>query len=271
MEKVSVIIPVYNCEKFLPHTLTSVINQTYPEWEAVVVNDASTDNSENIIREYTARDSRIKLVNLPVNTGVGAARNKGITLADGRYLAFLDADDLWSKEKLAHQLFFMQKNNAGASHTGFAFMSEKGEVLAKGRVSVDREIGLEEYMKTTQIGMSTVMIDRQKISALRFPEEREVCEDARAWMSLFREGHRFYGLNEVLLLYRVRPNQLSRNKMLMAANTLKRYLWEKDLPAYKRLYFFLNYACNGFAKRMNKTELPIETIRNFNCRKKDRL
>ena len=85
-------------------------------------------------------------------------------------------------------------------------MSEKGEVLVKGKVSVDREIGLEQYMKTTQIGMSTVMIDRQKIPDLKFPEERELCEDARAWVSLFHRGYRFHGLNEVLLLYRVRQN-----------------------------------------------------------------
>lgn len=160
----------------------------------------------------------------------------------------------------------MRQNNAAASHTGYAFMSEKGEVLVKGKVSVDREIGLEQYMKTTQIGMSTVMIDRQKIPDLKFPEERELCEDARAWVSLFHRGYRFHGLNEVLLLYRVRQNQLSGNKLNMALNTLKRYLREDNLPAYKRLYCFLSYACNGAKKRMNQSNLAPEIIHNFNCR-----
>ncbi len=268
-DKVSVIIPVYNCEKFLPHTLTSVLNQSFDNWEAVVVNDASTDDSEKIIRDFAARDKRIHLINMEKNAGVGACRNKGMAQATGRYLAFLDADDLWSKEKLARQLDFMRQKNAGASHTAFAFMSENGEVLTKGKVAVDEKIDMKQYMKTTQIGMSTVMIDRDKIPDLRFPEEREVCEDARAWMELFRKGHHFYGLNDVLLLYRVRQNQLSRNKIQMAANTLKRYLREDNLPACKRLFYFLNYACNGVIKRLNKTELPPEVVRNFNCQQKD--
>lgn len=268
-DKVSVIIPVYNCEKFLPHTLTSVLNQSFDNWEAVVVNDASTDDSEKIIRDFAARDKRIHLINMEKNAGVGACRNKGMAQAAGRYLAFLDADDLWSKEKLARQLDFMRQKNAGASHTAFAFMSENGKVLTKGKVAVDEKIDMKQYMKTTQIGMSTVMIDRDKIPDLHFPEEREVCEDARAWMELFRKGHHFYGLNDVLLLYRVRQNQLSRNKIQMAANTLKRYLREDNLPACKRLFYFLNYACNGVIKRLNKTELPPEVVRNFNCQQKD--
>lgn len=266
MDKVSVIIPVYNCEKFLKHTISSVLNQTFQNWEAVIVNDASTDGSLTVAYEFAKHDPRIKIVNQEKNCGVGACRNKGMEAATGRYLAFLDSDDLWSKEKLARQLAFMQQNNAAASHTGYAFMSEKGEVLVKGKVEVDHEIGLERYMKTTQIGTSTVMIDRQKIPYLRFPEERETGEDAKTWVSLFHQGHCFHGLNEVLLLYRVRQNQLSGNKINMAVNTLKRYLRENNLPAYKRLYCFLNYAYNGARKRMDKSELAPEIVRNFNCR-----
>lgn len=198
MDKVSVIIPVYNCEKFLKHTVQSVLNQSFQNWEAIIVNDASTDGSLAAAREFSVSDPRIRVVSQEKNSGVGACRNRGMALAGGRYLAFLDSDDLWSKEKLSRQLAFMRQNNAAASHTGYAFMSEKGEVLVKGKVSVDREIGLEQYMKTTQIGMSTVMIDRQKIPDLKFPEERELCEDARAWVSLFHRGYRFHGLNEVL-------------------------------------------------------------------------
>ena len=266
MDKVSVIITDYNCEKFLKHTVQTVLNQRFQHWEAIIVNDASTDGSLAAAREFSVSDPRIRVVSQEKNSGVGACRNRGMALAGGRYLAFLDSDDLWSKEKLSRQLAFMRQNNAAASHTGYAFMSEKGEVLVKGKVSVDREIGLEQYMKTTQIGMSTVMIDRQKIPALKFPEERELCEDARAWVSLFHRGYRFHGLNEVLLLYRVRQNQLSGNKLNMALNTLKRYLREDNLPAYKRLYCFLSYACNGAKKRMNQSNLAPEIIHNFNCR-----
>lgn len=268
MEKISVIIPLYNCEKFIRQTLGSVQNQTYSDWEAIVVDDASTDNSRQEVEKLAQKDNRIKIYSQPQNRGVGACRNLAIRKASGRYLAFLDSDDLWSRLKLEQQLRFMQQNNLAASHTAFAFMSEQGIVLDKGKVEVDRELGMARYMKTTQIGMSTVMIDRQKIPDLRFPEERELCEDAKAWMGLFHKGVKFGGLNDVLLLYRVRQNQLSGNKLHMAMNTLRRYMREDNLPAYKRLYYFLNYACNGVMKRMNKTQLPKEVIRNFNCKER---
>ncbi len=270
MDKVSVIIPVYNCEKFLKHTVQSVLNQTYTDWEMIIVNDASTDNSGTVAAAYAAADKRIRVINQPQNSGVGACRNRGIEAAEGRYVAFLDSDDLWSREKLSKQVEFMRQNDAAASHTGFAFMSEKGEVLSKGKVEVDPEIDLVQYMKTTQIGLSTVMIDREKIPDIRFPEERELCEDAKTWVGLFHRGYKFYGLNEELMLYRVRQNQLSGNKIHMAVNTLKRYLREDNLPAYKRLYCFLNYAYNGTMKRMNKTRLSPETIQKFNCRDSER-
>lgn len=266
MEKASVIIPVYNCEKFLKHTIASVMNQTYPDWELIIVDDASTDGSYKQALEY-ADDHRVKVIHQEKNSGVGACRNVGIANASGKYIAFLDSDDIWSKEKLSKQIRFMRENNATASHTAFAFMSEKGMVMSKGKVEVDQEIDLGQYMKTTQIGLSTVMIDAEKVPDLRFPEEREVCEDAKTWFKLFHQGHKFHGLNDVLMLYRVRKSQLSGNKMNMAVNTLKRYLREDNIPAYKRLYYFMNYAYNGTMKRLNKTELTPNIIKDFNCRK----
>ena len=125
-------------------------------------------------------------------------------------------------------------------------------------------------MKTTQIGMSTVMIDRRKVKDIVFPNDRELCEDARLWMNFMRKGHKFHGLNEVLLLYRVRSHQLSHNKVKMVRNTLNRYWQEKDYPAYKRLYYFLNYACNGVGKRLRRPNIDYQSIyNNFNCRRED--
>ena len=139
--------------------------------------------------------------------------------------------------------------------------------MPRGGVNVDNVVDLKKYMKTTQIGMSTVMIDRTKISDIEFPNDRYLCEDARLWMKYLRQGHKFYGLDEVLLLYRVRAKQLSHNKGKMVHSTLKRYWNEKNIPAYKRLFYFANYAYNGVEKRICPTNVDLSTIyRDFNCR-----
>lgn len=261
-------MPVYNCEKFLKHTLRSVQAQTYKNWELIVVDDASTDNSLLEAQYFAAEDDRIKVFHMPRNSGVSACRNFALEQASGDYVAFLDSDDLWSKYKLAKQLAFMQQNGIALSHTSYAFMNENGEVMKNGKVNVDFDVDLRHYMKTTQIGMSTVMIDRRQIPHIEFPKDRELCEDARVWMGFMREGHRFHGLNEVLLLYRVRADQLSRNKVKMAKNTLKRYWNEKNLPAYKRLAYFLHYACNGVEKRVCPSKMDLNSVADsFNCNK----
>ena len=257
MVNISVIVPVYNCRKYLKHTIASVENQTYKNWELLIVDDASTDGSDKEIDRLASQNPKIKIWHLPQNKGVSYCRNFAMKHAQGRYLAFLDADDLWSKDKLSHQLFAMERIHAPLSHTGYAFMDSKGFILPAGKVETDNQLDLPTYMMTTQIGMSTVMVDRQIVGNFTFPEDRELCEDARTWMSFLRKGIKFFGVNEILTLYRIRANQLSRNKLKMVANTLKRYWNEKNLPAYKRLWYFAHYAFNGIKKRLRKTNIEI--------------
>lgn len=269
MPKVSVIMPIYNCEEFLRHSIRSVKNQTFNDWELIIVNDASVDNSLQEIMEFAKEDKRIKVINMEHNQGVGKCRNIAMSYAKGRYVAFLDSDDLWSKKKLEKQIAFMKEKNAGLSHTSFAYINEKGDVWPTGQLCVDEDVDRAKYMKTTQIGMSSVMIDRAKIDNLSFPEDRRLCEDAQAWMAQLRKGERFYGLDEVLLLYRIRSNQLSQNKIKMAANTFRRYMEERDLPLYQRLCYFSQYAYHGFKKRWVKNKLNIPQLANeFNCHRR---
>ena len=265
MVNVSVIVPVCNCCKYLKHTVASVQNQTYQNWELLMVDDGSTDGSCAELDRLAQQNPKIKVWHLPENKGVSYCRNFAMQQAEGRYLAFLDADDLWSKDKLSHQLFAMEQKHSCLSHTGYAFMDSKGFVLPVGKVETDNELDLPRYMKTTQIGMSTVMVDRRGTGNFIFPEDRRLCEDARAWMHFLRKGMSFYGVNEVLTLYRVRANQLSRNKFKMMMNTLNRYWGEKNFPAYKRLWYFANYAYNGLGKRLRKTKMDVSVLKNFNC------
>ena len=268
MDKVSIIMPVYNCEKFLGYSIESVQAQDYRNWELIIVNDASTDKSLAVAQEYAAKDYRIKVVEMPRNGGVSEARNLGLQYADGEYVAFLDSDDVWATNKLSKQIAFMRKNNYELSHTAYAFMNERGAVMENGKVDVDLSVDMEKYMKTTQIGMSTVIIDRRKVGKFEFPHDRKLSEDARLWMNFMRKGHKFHGLNEALLLYRVRESQISGNKLKMAKSTLKRYWDEKNFPAFRRLCCFLNYACNGVLKRIVPAKINAEAIaENFSTRR----
>ena len=267
MEKVSIILPVFNCEKYLKHTIVSVQSQVYKNWELLIVDDASTDGSLAEARRFAAHDPRIKVMSVEKNMGVGACRNMALEKATGEYIAFIDSDDLWAKEKLSRQIVFMKKLGIGLSHTAYAYMNAKGEVMERGQNDVDECIGLKQYMKTSQIGMSTVMIDRRIISDIRFPADRQLSEDARLWMSFMRKGEMFYGLNQVLMLYRVRNKQLSQRKDKMALQTFKRYANEKSLSRAEQLCCFLHYAYNGVRKRKCKRTMSLQYAKeNFNCR-----
>lgn len=267
MDKVSIILPVYNCEQYLKHSIISVQNQDYKNWELLIVNDGSTDKSLEIAQHYAAKDERIKVIALEQNVGVGAARNVAIAQADGRYMAFIDADDLWAKEKLSRQIVFMRKHNAALSHTASAYMNADGEIMSHGYTKVDEKINMVDYMNTSQIMMSSVMIDRQKIKEVHFPEDRKLCEDARLWMDYLRSGEPFYGLNQVLLAYRKRPNQLSHRKDKMALAAFKRFMNEKTLSPMERISCFMHYAVNATKKWGRKSTIDPQYIKdNFNCR-----
>ena len=138
-ELISIIVPVYNSEKFIGDTIKTVEQQTYKNWELILVNDCSTDNSTSIIEEQIKKDNRIKLINLQENSGAAIARNNGIEEAKGRYIAFLDADDFWDKEKLKEQISFMKENNYAFTFTGYEFSDENGKKTGK-RVNVPEKL-----------------------------------------------------------------------------------------------------------------------------------
>ena len=257
MDKVSIILPAYNCEAYLKHTLVSVKNQNYKNWELLLVDDD----------RFAAQDERIKVTHLAENVGVGAARNIAIAQAKGRYIAFIDGDDLWAKEKLSRQIVFMRKHNAALSHTASAYLSADGDILPRGQANTAERVTIKDYMNNSQILTSTVMIDRQKIKDIHFPEDRELCEDARLWMNYLRQGEPFYGLNQVLMAYRVRPNQLSRRKDKMAWAAFKRFMSEESLSPLERISCFMHYAVNTTQKWRRKSTLDMQYIKeNFNIR-----
>lgn len=211
---VSIIVPVYNVKKYIAETMDCVRNQTYPHWELLLVEDGSSDGTVETITNYIeqTQDTRIRLIKQPSNMGAARARNRGLAEAQGRYIAYLDADDLWVPEKLERELAFMCEKDAAFVFTGYEFADENGK--GTGRVvKVPATLTYKEALKNTTIFTTTVMFDTDKIDKglLEMPIMKS--EDTALWWKVLRNGYTAYGLDENLVKYRRAGKSLSSNKI----------------------------------------------------------
>lgn len=216
---VSVITPVYNCEKYFDRTLQSVFAQTYKNIEIVLVDDQSTDCSAEIIKRYQEAHPEIVYFLQPRNMGAGHARNKALELAKGQYVAFLDADDVWKPAKIAKQVELLQSKNEGFCFAAIE-MIDGEDNLIKGKRAVKEEIDYKFLLSNTMIPTSGVMIDRTIKGDFRM-HLRRGGQDYATWLSLLRDGSKAYGIDEALVGYRIDGQSLSSNKMKSI-----RQIWE---------------------------------------------
>ena len=247
-EKVSVITPAYNAERFIEDTIKSVLEQTYENLEMIIVDDCSTDNTEKIIKKYMKLDNRIIYKKLEGNSGAAVVRNAAIEMATGRYIAFLDSDDLWDENKLEKQISFMEENKIGFSFTGYRTMEEDG-VLTHKEISVPKEIDYNGLLKNTIIGCLTVIIDKEKVGEFRMPLIR-AGQDTATWLSILKKGHKAYSLGESLATYRLVKGSISSNKFKALKRTWNLYVNIEKLGLIKSTYYFINYALNAIIKRV---------------------
>lgn len=247
---VSIIIPVYNASRFLEETINSIQEQTYSNWEAIFIDDCSSDNSYDIIKQYQKNDKRIKVIKNKVNNGVAVSRNNGIDYAKGEYLCFLDADDKWHPEKLAKQINFMQKLNCEFSFTGYQFANEKCTPNGK-IVSVPDKINYKQALKNTTIWTSTVMFDMGKLTKddIYMPNIKRG-QDTATWWKVLKKIEYAYGLNEVLSYYRRTNNSLSANKLTALKRTWNLYRNVEHLNILSSFYNFCWYCFNAVRRRI---------------------
>lgn len=247
---VSIIVPVYNAEKFIKDTIKTVGKQTYQNWELIFVNDCSTDESKKIIEEQINIDNRIRLLELEQNYGAAIARNTGIDNAKGKYIAFLDSDDLWDKEKLSRQVRFMQNSNCSFSFTGYEFADENGTGNGK-VVQVPNKINYKQALKNTTIWTSTVMFDVEKLGKelIHMPNVRRG-QDTATWWKVLKQIDNAYGINQVLSYYRRTDNSLSANKLRALKRTWNLYRNVEHLNIFYSLYNFCWYVLNAIKRRM---------------------
>ncbi len=206
---VSIITPLYNSEEYIEETILSVLNQTYKNWEMLIIDDCSTDNGVEVVNKYIG-DKRIKYYKLKVNGGAAICRNKGIELANGEFIAFLDSDDLWKKEKLEKQINFMKNNNCSISFTEYEEIDENSNKLNILIKSPRKPVTYRRYLLTNPIGCLTGMYNVKKLGKVYMPLMRNR-EDTGFWLNILKKD-KAYSLNENLADYRIRRNSLSFNK-----------------------------------------------------------
>ena len=246
---VSIIIPVYNAERFIDDTINSVLNQTYTNWELILVNDCSTDKSREIIEKHVKQDKRIKLINNEVNSRAAISRNNGIKIANGRYLCYLDADDLWDKEKLEKQIKFMKEKNCAFSFTGYEFADKNG--IPKGKkVYIPSKINYRRALRNTIIWTCTVMFDMNKLSKDDIYMPNVKSEDTASWWSILKKIDYAYGLNEVLSYYRRSSGTLSSDKIEGIRIIWNLYRNVEKLNIFYSAFNFIGYAIHAVWKRI---------------------
>lgn len=207
---ISVIIPVYNVEKFIENTINSVLNQTYKNIEILIMDDCSVDNSAELIKCLAKEHSQIKYYKLKINSGAAVARNKGIELAEGEYIAFLDGDDRWKPDKLEKELSLAKDKNAGFIFTAIEMIDENGNIVKKKR-KIKEKVDYKFLLSNTIIATSSVLIDISKLGKFQMPLIRSG-QDYATWLMLLRDGGYAYGVDEALTQYRRTKKSLSSKK-----------------------------------------------------------
>lgn len=242
---VSIITPAYKASGTIEATIRSVLAQTYPHWEMLIGEDCSPDNTRDVISSWAALDPRIRLIALPQNGGPAAARNAAIAQARGRWLAFLDADDLWLPEKLERQLEFHRAMAGKISFTGFRRIDADAGALGR-QIHVPAVLTYRQLLSNTAIATSTVIVDRQLTGSVQM--RKTYYDDFACWLDILRPGGKAVGLDEDLMRYRVLPASVSRNKRNSALQVWRAYRDVQGLSLIESIRHFTAYGFNGLKK-----------------------
>lgn len=250
-ELVSIIVPMFNVKNYIKETMESVRNQTYECWELLLVDDKSDDGTREFVEEYLqqTKETRIRLVLQPENIGAAAARNRGVKEAKGRYISYLDADDLWAPEKIEKEVAFMQEKDAAFAFTGYEFANEQGEGLGK-VVHVPATINYKQALNNTTIFTTTVMFDTTKIDKNMLEMPNIKSEDTALWWKILKSGYIAYGLDENLVRYRRVGKTLSSNKLKAISRIWNLYRKMEGLSVLSSAYHFCFWAVRAVLRRI---------------------
>jgi teichuronic acid biosynthesis glycosyltransferase TuaG len=246
MPLVSIITPSWNVERLIGETIESVQAQTLGDWELLIADDCSTDNTAAVIESYAAKDPRVKLIRQPRNGGPALARQAAIEQARGRFLAFLDSDDLWLPAKLERQITFAREHRAALSYTAFRRTNENGSVTGR-LIAVPASLSYDQLLKNTSIATLTALVDRDISGPIAM--KNEGYDDFCLWLSILKPGHLAWGLNEDLARYRVRGVSVSSRPMRSAGWVWHIYRNVERLSLLKSAWCFAHWGARAWLKR----------------------
>lgn len=243
---VSIIMPAYRARNTIAASIASVQAQTVTDWELLVVDDGSTDDTVAIVRRLAAKDPRIVLLENSRNMGVAASRNRGLEVCQGRYVALLDSDDRWTGDKLERQLAAMEQTGGDFSCTAYTMVDGEGRPLLD-RYAVPERISYPQLLRQNYVGCSTVLMTAALAKEYRFTTEY-YHEDYVMWLEMLRDGKTLIGVNEALMHYYYRPDSRAGNKRACAKYRWQIYRHALSLPLLPSLGYMLCYALAGIKK-----------------------
>ena len=248
--QVSIITPSWNSEKYIRKTIESVQKQTYLNWEMIIVDDCSSDKTCEIVEEISKKDSRVRLLRQDTNGGAAKARNRSLSESSGRYIAYLDADDIWKPDKLEKQIEFMTVHNCGFSCASYEVIDDGGNTLNK-EVHMLPSVDYVGFLTNNLLQTVGIMVDTRIVDKkyLVMPDIRRR-QDAATWLQILKAGYKCYGIDEVLAQYRRTENSLSSNKLKAAKGVWSLYRDIEKLSLLFSCYCFVRYAFLAVWKRI---------------------
>lgn len=245
---ISIIMAAYNAEKTIEVAINSVINQTYKDWELIIVNDCSKDATLDIISSFALKDERIRVINNSINSGASQTRHNGLMESRGEWIAILDSDDMWTNDKLEKQISLQEQTGAELLFTGSAFMNDAGQRL-DWILHVPEKIGYKKLLKQNLISNSSVLVKTDLFKQHEAIGDN-MHEDFACWLQILRTGRIAYGIDEPLLIYRLSSNSKSSNKIKAAVMNWNTYRYV-GLSITLILYNMVEYLLNGIKKYKN--------------------
>jgi len=242
---VSIIVPYYQCKDYIFQSVNSVIQQTYKNWELILVDDENSSHSRNLLKKIKTKHKNIKIYSTNLNVGAGFARNLGIEKSKGKFIAFLDSDDYWDKTKIEKQIIFLKEKKIDICYTGYSVLSNK-KIIYKPKTPIF--MNYYNFLKECPICCSSVLIKKKILINLKFKNYKNK-EDYDMWLRIAKKKNNFFGINEYLTFYRARENSLSSFQVSKLTNAFNIYKEQYGFRIFFILFCIVRLYINAFKKR----------------------
>ena len=247
MNLVTVIIPYYRKKEYILKTLNSIFNQSFKKFEILIIYD--DENKDDLIFLKKIKNKKIKILINRKNLGVGHSRNKGIKKTKTKYIAFCDADDIWEKDKLKKQIFFMEKRNLNFSHTNYKVINDKDKII--GTMKIKKKINYNDLLKSCDIGLSTVVV-KSKILKKNLFNKLKTKEDYALWLKFLRDGVEIIGINETLAYWRKNSNSLSSDTTQKVLDAFRLYNKHENFNIFSSAYLTIRLSIFYLIKKISQ-------------------